>query len=369
MNVIQMKGHEKPIMKLKYNRDGDLLFCASQDYKVSCWDSQTGIRIGTFNGHNGRVNDISISDDSEYLLSASQDFTIILWDVCNGETLKIYPTNFLIGGVCFAEGSQEFAMIGTSTRDEGASIIQVYGTPSKTCSPSDYNDTPIWELTIDYGKPTCIAYSAGNEYLFVTYQNGQIEKRDASNGEVIAFEQLHSESIKDISFDKNGVFFATCSQDMTAKLIDPETLEVVKEYKTDRPLSGVAISPLKDHILVGGGQSAESITVDAASGKFETLFYEMIYEECFGKVRGHFGPINTVAINPDGQSFCSGSFDGFVRLHHFDHQYLLTGDKVPSEEEIQKEEEAHKNSDLLQMSTLLPKSSLNTSSSTGITAK
>ena len=124
---------------------------------------------------------------------------------------------------------------------------------------------------------------------------------------------------------------------MTAKLIDPETLEVVKEYKTDRPLSGVAISPLKDHILVGGGQSAESITVDAASGKFETLFYEMIYEECFGKVRGHFGPINTVAINPDGQSFCSGSFDGFVRLHHFDHQYLLTGDKVPSEEEIQKE--------------------------------
>ena len=73
MNVIQMKGHEKPIMKLKYNRDGDLLFCASQDYKVSCWDSQTGIRIGTFNGHNGRVNDISISDDSEYLLSASQE--------------------------------------------------------------------------------------------------------------------------------------------------------------------------------------------------------------------------------------------------------------------------------------------------------
>merc|ERR1719498_1292130 len=115
------------------------------------------------------------------------------------------------------------------------------------------------------------------------------------------------------------------------------------------------MSPIKDHILVGGGQSIESITVDKSQGKFETLFFQMIYEDCFGKVKGHFGPINTVAINPDGQSFCSGSIDGFIRLHHFDHKYLLTGDPVPSDEAIQKEEEEHKNSDVLQMSSLLAK--------------
>merc|ERR1711988_1710077 len=108
-------------------------------------------------------------------------------------------------------------------------------------------------------------------------------------------------------------------------------------------------------IIVGGGQSAESITVDASQGKFETLFFQLIYEDCFGKVRGHFGPINTVAMNPDGQSFCSGSIDGFVRLHHFDYKYLLEGDVVPTDEEIQKEDEEVKSSDILNISSLLSK--------------
>ena len=48
----------------------------------------------------------------------------------------------------------------------------------------------------------------------------------------------------------------------------------------------------------------------------------MIYEEEFGRVKGHFGPVNTLAFHPDGRSFVSGSEDGYIRLHHFDSEYF-----------------------------------------------
>jgi translation initiation factor 3 subunit I len=39
----------------------------------------------------------------------------------------------------------------------------------------------------------------------------------------------------------------------------------------------------------------------ARAGKFESRFYHKILEEEVGRVRGHFGPINTIAVHPDGK--------------------------------------------------------------------
>ena len=87
-------------------------------------------------------------------------------------------------------------------------------------------------------------------------------------------------------------------------------------YNTPKPRSQVA--------LVGGQDAADvTMTADAAGG-FETHFFHKIYEEEFGTVRGHFGPVNSVAVAPDGKSFVTGGEDGFVRLQHFDLDYLAT---------------------------------------------
>ena len=78
-------------------------------------------------------------------------------------------------------------------------------------------------------------------------------------------------------------------------------------------------------VALVGGQDAADVTVTAdAAGGFETHFFHKIYEEEFGNVRGHFGPVNSVAISPDGKSFVTGGEDGFVRLQHFDMDYLAT---------------------------------------------
>jgi translation initiation factor 3 subunit I len=63
-------------------------------------------------------------------------------------------------------------------------------------------------------------------------------------------------------------------------------------------------------------------TTSLRAGKFECRFYEKILAEEIGRVRGHFGPINTIAVRPDGKGFSSGGEDGYVRIHHFDEDYF-----------------------------------------------
>ena len=70
--------------------------------------------------------------------------------------------------------------------------------------------------------------------------------------------------------------------------------------------------------LVGGQDAADVTTTADAAGGFETHFFHKLYQEECGRVRGHFGPVNSVAISPDGKSFTTGGEDGFVRMQHFD---------------------------------------------------
>ena len=55
MRPILLKGHERPLTFLKYNRDGDLLFSCAKDHTPTVWYASNGERLGTYKGHNGAV--------------------------------------------------------------------------------------------------------------------------------------------------------------------------------------------------------------------------------------------------------------------------------------------------------------------------
>jgi translation initiation factor 3 subunit I len=107
------------------------------------------------------------------------------------------------------------------------------------------------------------------------------------------------------------------------QLVNVDDLEVMKTYPTDTPLNSAAITPKKDFVILGGGQAAMDVTTTSTrQGKFEARFYHKIFEEEIGRVRGHFGPLNTVAVDPQGRGYASGGEDGYVRVHQFDKGYF-----------------------------------------------
>jgi translation initiation factor 3 subunit I len=82
-------------------------------------------------------------------------------------------------------------------------------------------------------------------------------------------------------------------------------------------------------------------TTSLRQGKFETRFWHKVFEEEVGRVKGHFGPINTyvflggfpllvcsqlaiarIAVHPAGTCYASAGEDGYVRVHHFDDGYF-----------------------------------------------
>lgn len=68
MRPILMKGHERPLTFLKYNREGDLLFSCAKDNTPTVWFADTGERLGTYRGHNGAVWCCDVSRELSSLL-------------------------------------------------------------------------------------------------------------------------------------------------------------------------------------------------------------------------------------------------------------------------------------------------------------
>lgn len=84
--------------------------------------------------------------------------------------------------------------------------------------------------------------------------------------------------------------------------MDVDNLKILKTFVTDTPLNTAALTPKKDFVILGGGQEARDVTTTSQrQGKFEARFYHKIFEDEIGRVRGHFGPLNTVWLPPSSR--------------------------------------------------------------------
>ena len=232
---------------------------------------------------------------------------------------------------------------------DNEACISIYNIPEGSATPpSDYKLTPALEIGLpktagqtNQIKATNVVWLNLNEALFVTFDDGSIRLYDPVSGDLLDTLIAHTKKVIRVSFNITKTLFVTSSADFTSKLYDAVSLQHLKTYVTDRPVNAAVIHPTKEHVLLGGGQEAMSVTTTSGrSGKFETKFFHLVYEEEFGIVTGHFGPINALAVSPDGLSFCSGAEDGYIRLHFFDESYLRMKDLVTEDGEDEKVEGA-----------------------------
>jgi len=332
---ILLKGHERSITQCKFNPDGDLLYTTAKDSNPTVWNGQTGQRLGTFVGHKGAVWDLDMTHDSQFVVTGGGDGVAILWNGLNGEQLASYTHRGAVRSVRFSQDSRTFITAQDAFTSRELANISIFGFDPE--DPTSSDGLPRSEIVMqDLVKATCVDFTLLDRHIVASLDadrgdsKGALALYDPETGQEVQRAKIHEDRINRFTYNAEKTMFITASRDRTAKIIDPKTLEVVKTYTTDRPVNAAVISPLKYHVLLGGGQDAMSVTVTSSSqGKFETRFFHTIYEQEFGRIGGHFGPINALAIHPTGRIFASGAEDGYIRLHHLDEAYLNSSDHIP----------------------------------------
>lgn len=317
-----MKGHERPLTYLHYNADGDLLFSCAKDHNPTVWYTDSGERIGTYNGHNGAVWSCDTSRDSQMLVTASADQSVKLWDLESGKPYYTYVMEGPARSVSLAEGEQLMAV----SVDPFMGAVPTIHIKRVEKGSREQEDESLLKLTGMTTRIIRCMWGPLNTTIISAGEDGIIRSWDTETGKQLMETESdvsHQKAITSLAkYPVDGSHFMTGSLDKTAKLWDTRTFQLLKSYKTERPINAVDISPLFDHVVLGGGQDAASVTTTSSrQGKFEAVFYHKVYEEELGRVRGHFGPLNALAFAPDGKSFASGGEDGYVRLHHFDNDY------------------------------------------------
>jgi translation initiation factor 3 subunit I len=322
MRPLLLKGHERSLTQVKYNKEGDLIFTVAKDKVASVWFSNNGERLGTFNGHGGTIWSIDVDSQSEFCLTGSADFSMKLWRVATGECLFTYAMDTSVRRVEFDQSDNKILAVTDKVMGFPGSIL-IYNLNRET--PTRQNDTPILKIDTreDFEKVSVAGFSYLGKYIIAGHQDGTISKYDAHTGEFLDSAKVHEGLITDLQFSEDRTYFITSSKDKSATILDVDNLESLKRFEADAPMNTAALTPVKNFVVLGGGQEARDVTTTAASqGKFEARFYHKIFEDEIGRVKGHFGPLNYIAIHPNGSGYASGGEDGYVRVHTFEKSYF-----------------------------------------------
>ncbi|ODV70845.1 translation initiation factor eIF3 subunit i [Cyberlindnera jadinii NRRL Y-1542] len=321
MRPIMLKGHERSLTQVKYNKEGDLIFTVAKDKIASVWYSYNGERVGTYNGHQGTIWSIDVDSKSEFCLTGSADFSMKLWEVSTGRCLFTFDQDTSVRRVEFDPYDNRILAVTDKVMGFPGSIITY---KINRDSPTQQDTTPLLKIDTKEGfeKVSVAGFSYLGKYIVAGHQDGTISKYDATTGALIGSVKAHEGLITDIQFSEDKTYFIISSKDKSASIYDVDNLKQLKRFEADAPMNSAAITPVKEFVVLGGGQEARDVTTTAANqGKFEARFYHKIFEDEIGRVKGHFGPLNYIAVHPSGSSYASGGEDGYVRVHTFEKSY------------------------------------------------
>uniref|UniRef100_A0A0K0DB19 Serine-threonine kinase receptor-associated protein n=1 Tax=Angiostrongylus cantonensis TaxID=6313 RepID=A0A0K0DB19_ANGCA len=286
MRPLSLKGHDRALTRVRFNREGDLLISAAKNKQPCLWYTENGERIGTYDGHNGVVWDVDVSWDTTRLGTASGDNSVKFWDCETGVVLNTINTPTPAKSVNLSYSGHLLAYT-TQKMTKNPSVLCVVDTRDDRQITAD---CPLFrtDFEFDNSATTCV-FSGATDVVTVGFENGHILQYDLKNNE-----------------EPSNIFL----------------LQHVLSI-SERPVNSACISPIRDHVCLGGGEDAMQVTQTAVSaGHFEAKLYHMVFEEEFARFKGHFGPINTMAWHPLGNIIATGGEDGYVRVQEFDEDYL-----------------------------------------------
>lgn len=320
--------HGRPVNIVKFNKEGDLFFTGGSDKTVAVFWTEPLECLGTFECP-GAVKSLDVTSDSQYLIVGTNDGIILVFRALTGEKLRESKLDLgRIDDIALSMGDEHFLVIHTVGKTQ-ESFVYLYSMEDYLAQEDYKSERFAIKSRIPYTRGT---WGYLNAFIYLATMKGTIEVFSFPAREKIQEIAVHNDKITSLKFSVDFSLLITSSKDGKAKILVTPSLEVVKTFNSQRPLNSAVISPLmrdkehvKYHALIGGGQDAREVTQTVAeSGSFEVTFFNLIFESEVGSVKGHFGPVHSIDIHPQGRIFITGSEDGSVRVQKLDDAYFTS---------------------------------------------
>jgi dipeptidyl aminopeptidase/acylaminoacyl peptidase len=236
-----LRGHKGAVYAVAISSDGAMIATGGFDETIRVWELSSGRERRTLTGHQGWINAVAFTVDGRRLLSAGRDRTVRVWDVGLGKMLRVmdYPSEVFM--VAAGPRNRLFA----SDKGDSFSIREI-------TTGSEISAGATGQSGID-----SVVFSPRRPQLITSGYDGVLWVWDIHNGKLEDHVPLEGSPVISLATTGNGSLLAAlCSGNATVVLFDTATWKELGRLKgVSYPVGSVVFSADGRILAAGGGDS------------------------------------------------------------------------------------------------------------------
>ena len=295
--IAEFHEHKDPVSALAFSPDGTKLAIAGEDRIIPIVDVKTKKRLRALEGHTDRIPALAWHVDGKMLVSAGWDTTARLWDTTTGEPLLLLNSH--ADQVTTLAISRDGSTLAVADSDDA---IHIWDDPMR--------GRTLHILQGHAGEIRFLTFNRDGSRLASAGNDRSVHVWDPRSGALLAGQNARTKHAISVSGGPKPQLATSCGGtalevwDLQSGKTVPPTGAVVPHIEPGKPEpddlatrkagplrpAGVALSPSGRWLVAGGADS-----------------YVHIWDKGAGpaQVRGHWGPVGSLAFSPDSTLFAS----------------------------------------------------------------
>jgi WD40 repeat protein len=308
-------AHSRPILRVAFDPSSTMLATASEDNTAAIWELASNQRRSLL-GHTGPVYQAVFDPNQsrQRLATVSLDGTVRLWDSQTGSPLTEPLSLGERLGLSVAMNRKGVVAAGTNDgavlwQEQGNNQYEPFETELAKCG---------WVLSLAF-HPT------DDRYLATACGDGQVAIWDISLSDPQRIREFRheeaagEEAINEVIFNQDGSRLVTAGDNRKAQVWDVTTQQVIFETPPQQTRAlGVGLTPDGSLLAVAVANGTIKVWDLSAQPKDQRLL-----GQAWLSLSDHRGPINHLAISPDGRYLATAGGDGMFRIYPLQRSELL----------------------------------------------
>lgn len=284
--VMTLTEHKGYVRAVAFSPDGSLLYSASLDRLVRCWDMGSGELRSSFGGLEP-TDFLVVSQDGQHVFTEGVGGDVSIWSVSERRNLAR-----LEGHALKATAAAEFPGGALLLSGGGDGTLRVWDLVSRT---------PVKTLGSVEGPVFAVAVHPDGTRALSGAGDGILRVWHIPSATCVASLPAHTQAIIGAVFLRRGGTALTASWDGALRLWDLTREKNLQTWEVGSPLAALAVSP--------DGRFAACGTLDK-----KVKLFELSSNRCVRTFSDPEGSVYCLAFSPDSRRLAAGGSDKTVRI-------------------------------------------------------